>query len=90
MVSKEYITAISIFDGLIQLIEPDGTIGYYRQRGIDKLTPEQFERCVRAGVLRPDIMQFPELPKNYVIESKNHKSWVKHVRILGCRKEFRR
>lgn len=68
MVSKEYITAISIFDGLIQLIEPDGTIGYYRQRDIDKLTPEQFERCVRAGVLRPDIMQFPELPKNYVIE----------------------
>lgn len=68
MARKKRITVISIFTGIVHLIEPDGTIRYYRQRGIDKLTPEQFERCVRAGILRRDIMQFPELPRDYAIE----------------------
>ena len=33
---REYLTAIEITGGIITLIEPDGTIGRYRQRGMQR------------------------------------------------------
>lgn len=62
------ILAISIVDGVITLIEPDGSIGYYRQRGIDKLTAEEIEIAIRNGLLSREALDLPELPEHYQIE----------------------
>lgn len=64
---REYITAVSIERGIITLIEPNGTIGLYRQRGIQRLD-ERFElQLIAMGLLDSRWRQFKELPKNWSI-----------------------
>lgn len=67
MARWERITAVSIEQGVIELIEPNGAINWYRQRGIDKLTQEQVAIAVNAKILHPRIFELQELPKNYSI-----------------------
>ena len=64
---KEYVTAIYINCGLIALIEPDGNIGVYRQRGMDKVDAHLMNQLVSMGLVVPNWMQYKELPKYYVI-----------------------
>ena len=64
---REYLTAIEIDRGIIKLIEPDGSIGFYRQRGIKGL-PEDFKiKLVSLGFLHPKYNEVKELPRNYSI-----------------------
>ena len=35
---RQYLTAVSVINGIIILIEPNGSIGTYRQRGIQRLS----------------------------------------------------
>lgn len=64
---REYLTAIYIDKGIIQLIEPDGRIGWYRQRGIQRL-PESVILNLRVrGLLDNRWKQAKELPRNWSI-----------------------
>lgn len=65
--NREYITAISIEAGLIFLIEPNGELGWYRQRGIKTLTEAEIRSEVASGRLNPAWAKYPELPRNYSI-----------------------
>lgn len=68
MARWERVTAVSIEQGVIQLIEPNGEIGWYRQRGITgRLTQHQIAIAVNAKILHPRVFELPELPKNYSI-----------------------
>lgn len=66
-VERKYITAICIMKGIIELIEPNGEIGYYRQRGIKALSPSVRDRVTKDGFLDKNWGKYPELPKNYTI-----------------------
>lgn len=65
---REYITAISIEAGIITLIEPDGNIGVYRQRGISSMDPNLRMRNIQARLLNPHWAEVKELPRNWSIE----------------------
>lgn len=65
--TREYITAVSIDKGIITLIEPDGLIGFYRQRGIGSLNAAQLQILVSMGLLDARWKQAKELPKNWSI-----------------------
>lgn len=64
---REYVTAVSIVGGIITLIEPTGDIGYYRQRGIEKIAPEKRGVLMRIGALNKDWAKYKSLPRNYSI-----------------------
>ena len=57
----------AIDKGIIQLIKPDGNIGYYRQRGVTKYTPDQVKSFVRKGLLSKQWDKCEELPYNWSI-----------------------
>lgn len=63
----EHITAIAIWEGVIQLIEPNGTIGYYSQRGIKELNQFQVRSAFEKGRLSAQALTLPELPAHYSI-----------------------
>ena len=65
---REYLTAIAIEMGIITLIEPDGVIGFYRQRGIGSIEPAKQQQLIRQGLLDPRWRQAKELPRNWSIE----------------------
>lgn len=64
---REYVTAISIEAGIITLIEPDGELAQYRQRGIDKLSKQRVAELMGQGLLAPYWWQYKALPSNYSI-----------------------
>ena len=69
MASKErqYLTAIGIQKGIIGLIEDDGTIGYYRQRGIQRIETSKRAVLIKIGALDKDWASYKELPPHYSI-----------------------
>lgn len=64
---KYYLTVISIVGGVITLIEPDGKIGYYRQRGMNRVDERLMMELVSRGAINYKWKLFKELPKNYSI-----------------------
>lgn len=64
---RQYLTAISITNGIILLIEEDGTLNEYRQRGIQTLSPNIINSEIRHGRLNSYWRNYPELPANYSI-----------------------
>ena len=58
-----YLTAVGIKSGIITLIDENGNIVYYRQRGIDKLTNEQRAKLIHYGLLASNWDKYRELPK---------------------------
>lgn len=65
-VSKHYdVTCIAIYKGVVQVIEPNGNIGYYRMRGIGKLNKVQILNLIGAGELDNNVLNLAELPKEY-------------------------
>lgn len=74
MANREYITAVSIRAGIIQLIAPNGEICYYRQRGIDSYLMKYYQNStemeksfIKSGELAKDWRKYPELPRNWSI-----------------------
>lgn len=61
-VERQYLTAITIVSGIITLINYNGNIQYYRQRGIQKLTDMQRNKLIHLGLLQKNWEMFPELP----------------------------
>ncbi len=64
-IEREYLIAISIDAGLITLIDPDGEIGVYRQRGIDKFNDVQLDYLVQNRFLNKSWRNYKEVPKNW-------------------------
>lgn len=64
---REYLIAISIDKGLITLIDPNGEIGVYRQRGLKQFSKAQLDYLVQNGYLNPAWSNYKELPKNWSI-----------------------
>ncbi len=62
-----YVTVVGVIDGVINLVENDGSINVYRQRGISKLPKEKINEAIDMGILNKSVMQIPELPKNYCL-----------------------
>jgi len=67
MTDREYIMAVSIRNGLILLIEPDGQLATYRQRGVQTLSKEEIASEIKKKELAPDWNKYQELPKHYSI-----------------------
>lgn len=67
MKERYYLTAIEIDRGLITLIEDDGSIGYYLQRGIKHLSNEEKRQLIVNNKLIKDFANYKELPLNYSI-----------------------
>lgn len=69
MVQKErqYLTAVTICAGIITLIDYNGNIVYYRQRGIKKYSELDRMRLISAGFLQRNWETFEELPKHISI-----------------------
>lgn len=65
--NREYLTAISIINGIIVLILPDGEIGYFRQRGIQRLPNEVIANLIATNRLDRRWKAYKELPSNYSI-----------------------
>lgn len=64
---REYLTAITICSGIITLIDYNGNICYYRQRGIGKFTDKQRQILIGAGLLQRNWEQYKELPRHISI-----------------------
>lgn len=65
--TREYITAVSIDKGIITLVEPDGRIGFYRQRGIGRLDRQKELALIQRGLLDIRWKETKELPRNWSI-----------------------
>lgn len=64
---REYLTAVTICGGIITLIDYNGNICYYRQRGITKFTDAQRKLLMNTGLLQRNWEQYKELPKHISI-----------------------
>ena len=64
---REYLTAITVVGGIITLIDNNGSIQYYRQRGIKKLTDKQRQMLIGIGLLQRDWERYKELPSHISI-----------------------
>lgn len=63
-----YLTAISIEAGIITLIDNNGNVVQYRQRGLNKFNENQIKKLIQYGLLNMDWKEYKELPKNISIE----------------------
>ena len=64
---KVFLTVIQIVAGIITLIDEEGQIVSYRQRGISKYSDRQLRVLIGAGLLDQRWRMFEEIPKNISI-----------------------
>lgn len=64
---RQYLTAVSIVAGIITLIDYNGEIKYYRQRGIGKFTDKQRKMLISSGLLDQNWERYAELPSHISI-----------------------
>lgn len=60
-------TAVSVYQGIIKLIELDGSIVEYAQRGIRRLSRQVLNEQIYKGALSTRALTLQELPKDYSI-----------------------
>lgn len=66
--ARRNLTAVTIVAGIITLIDENGKICYYRQRGITNIPPQVKLYLVNAGFLHRNWINFKELPSNISIK----------------------
>lgn len=59
------VTVVSVFKGIITLIENDGSIGVYRQRGIKSLGVDTLQNEINSGRLSVSTLCVEDLPYEY-------------------------
>jgi len=64
---RVYLTAVTIECGIITLINEDGEIAHYRQRGIQRIDAKKRQLLIGYGFLHRNWNSVPELPSNYSI-----------------------
>ena len=71
---RVYLTAVAVDRGVINVINPNGELGLYAQRGIKKLRPDEATVAIERGLINPIAFSLQELPSNYSIafESAEH------------------
>lgn len=62
------LTAVTVYKGIITVILPNGTLGYYAQRGLNKYSRELLIRYISEGKLDRRALTLKELPRNVSIE----------------------
>jgi len=67
-IERQYLTATTIVAGIISLIDENGELKYYRQRGITNLPDEFKTMLVSVGFLNRNWYTFKELPKHITIK----------------------
>jgi hypothetical protein len=92
---REYLTAITICGGIITLIDMNGNICYYRQRGIKRFTDQQRQLLIANGFLQKNWEQFKELPGHISISFEDpeimgraratYPNIDELVKVLNCR-----
>ena len=65
--NRKYLTAICITGGIITLIDEDGELRNYRQRGITSIPDEYKQRLIGLGVLNNKWFMYKELPRDISI-----------------------
>lgn len=60
---RQYLIAININAGIITLIDYNGEIKQYRQRGLNNYNEKQLKALVNMGLLDAKWQTIPELPK---------------------------
>lgn len=86
---REYLTAISIDKGIILLIEPNGELAKYRQRGINQVNQALRNHLIACGMLVPNWEKFKELPRNYSIEFEDEEIMGKARATFSVPKRFK-
>lgn len=66
-IERKYLTVTYIRAGIIELIEENGQIALYRQRGINQIHDNLKIQLISNGFLIKDWYKYKELPKNYSI-----------------------
>lgn len=66
-VERKYLTAVTIIAGIITLIDENGEIKLYRQRGITQIPDEVKMMLIGKGLLNREWYKLKELPRNYTI-----------------------
>lgn len=66
--SVRNLTAVAVDKGLITVINEQGHLEHYAQRGIAIYNNEQKYALVKAGKLNPAALSFKELPRNIRIQ----------------------
>ena len=61
------VTAVAIQKGVIRVIEPNGLLRDYAQRGLSKYSDEMKLKSLREGIITQYTLTLRELPKNYSI-----------------------
>lgn len=64
---RVYLIATVIIAGIIELIDENGDIAYYRQRGINQIPNEYKLLLINKGMLNRYWANYKELPKHYSI-----------------------
>lgn len=62
-VERKYLTATVIIAGIIELIDENGEIVYYRQRGINQIPQDVKVMLINKGMLNRYWANYKELPK---------------------------
>lgn len=66
---RVYATVVQIRKGIITLIENDGSLGFYRQRGLNRLSEADKMALVQSGYLDSRYKDIRELPSKYRLKS---------------------
>lgn len=66
-VERKYLTATVIIAGIIELIDENGDIVYYRQRGINQIPQDIKVVLINKGMLNRYWANYKELPKHISI-----------------------
>ena len=64
---RQYLTAVSIIAGVITLIDYNGNLQQYRQRGIKRFSDKQRQVLISCGLLVQNWEKYKELPSNISI-----------------------
>lgn len=64
---RKYLTATTIIAGIITLIDENGEIKYYRQRGITQLSDEFKMQLINVGFLDRYWYNYKELPRDITV-----------------------
>ena len=61
------VIALYVVKGMISLIDTDGEVRVYRQRGIQRLSEVEIAKEIKEGRLNKDWKQYKEVPNNYSV-----------------------
>lgn len=65
--NREYLVAIHIVKGIITLVDIDGQVRQYRQRGIKQIKPHVIKQLITSNKLADNWIYYKELPSHYSI-----------------------